>query len=729
MLQISKNFLAALADLYTASGVSFDASPTDVRRGYRQACRRIASDYVHETRTTEDESDEAFLALEIAYEGLKCKEIRCLYDDLISLRKEKAGKAKLQAQESDGDEHDHFVAEQVKQEGEAQQPESPNLKQIYGPGHILLERVQQGEGSSPAALDQRPDCTGDDAINTRFQSASTGVAPATCTAMTKKEDQPCSKLEENEIRDPSPPFRFPVTPTKTASTISSSKIDDVFETPVSLNTATDLLPTTARTPVKRQDSHGPLDSLTDKHSSIPDATSSQVGRGGERDQHPGTTSQAAIPSKAKVPSPKSPAIGANGATPEVTSCEQYSVSLSTPSHVTFVSEFPDNLDNSAMSTPPSPLPEPEHKETKPPGATMLKQEDQAVTWSSLHCSTRFTFTHPIPLPDTPLEEQATPPSPLPEPEHKETKPLGATMLKQQDQAITRSPPHRSVPVDLHYPVTPPDTPPEKQGTQTSAQARTACQLAPSPDDPWTPSPTPSKALPAGYSETHTTPTNSNKSLAECIELIRGTIPRHLLTDRRKTGNYLVDLMVPRRKPNVGFIYICSAGLTCLPRESSNDTMPVRVVGRKYKGRVHPTNLKGVLHEDQVHDLDTAGTPRCQSIEIKIGRSVNVLRRLSNLVAQCGHDSVSFVTFSSFENFTTPSIADQIPCEDVARVERLLHLRFDNTRVDGKQCQCKTSHREWFDIATGEAAAQELEAAIRDYIEIVYLTRSPPEEWP
>lgn len=132
---------------------------------------------------------------------------------------------------------------------------------------------------------------------------------------------------------------------------------------------------------------------------------------------------------------------------------------------------------------------------------------------------------------------------------------------------------------------------------------------------------------------------------------------------------------------------------------------------------------------------TSTTPG--SIRLKIGRTSNVHRRLTEWTRQCSHD-LTLIRYYPY----TPSSASSSPARTPAsrqragsnadpaasllpgrkvphvhRVERLIHLELTDLRVrDLGQCgECGKEHREWFEVEAAKEALRRVDECVRRWV--------------
>lgn len=119
-----------------------------------------------------------------------------------------------------------------------------------------------------------------------------------------------------------------------------------------------------------------------------------------------------------------------------------------------------------------------------------------------------------------------------------------------------------------------------------------------------------------------------------------------------------------------------------------------------------------------------------TLRLKIGRTSNVHRRLTEWTRQCSHD----LTLIRYYPYTPSSSVNSSPARSpsrapanslvpgrkvphVHRVERLIHLELASLRIrDLGQCsECGKEHREWFEVEAQKEALRKVDECIRRWI--------------
>lgn len=128
--------------------------------------------------------------------------------------------------------------------------------------------------------------------------------------------------------------------------------------------------------------------------------------------------------------------------------------------------------------------------------------------------------------------------------------------------------------------------------------------------------------------------------------------------------------------------------------------------------------------DAIQTARGFSTPADQSagstIRLKIGRTSNVNRRLTEWSRQCSHD-LTLIRYYPY----SPGRPEGLPPADfqegkvphVHRVERLTHLELGDLRLRdlGKCEECGKEHREWFEVPADKAELTRVDECIRRWV--------------
>jgi hypothetical protein len=110
---------------------------------------------------------------------------------------------------------------------------------------------------------------------------------------------------------------------------------------------------------------------------------------------------------------------------------------------------------------------------------------------------------------------------------------------------------------------------------------------------------------------------------------------------------------------------------------------------------------------------------------KIGRAVNVQRRLHQWTAQCGYN-LALIRYYPHTSASSPGVGKEVArtVPNVNRVERLIHLELGATpgARPKKQCEvCGKTHQEWFEVEASKEGILAVDEVIKRWI--AYAERS------
>ncbi|CCX09276.1 Similar to Meiotically up-regulated gene 113 protein; acc. no. Q10180 [Pyronema omphalodes CBS 100304] len=210
------------------------------------------------------------------------------------------------------------------------------------------------------------------------------------------------------------------------------------------------------------------------------------------------------------------------------------------------------------------------------------------------------------------------------------------------------------------------------------------------------------------------PASLNKEQAKLIKLIPRTIhPRGL-------GRLQQELLKPfSPKDEPGYIYMFWLNDSPMSPASS----PANTPGAQSPGNAL---LKAALASAPAA-TPSGSTPK---LLFKIGRAVNVQRRLHQWQSQCGYN-LSLIRYYPHTSASTPGeVARMVP--NVNRVERLIHLELSATPGANPHHKCKScgkTHKEWFEIEASRDGVLGVDAMIKRWIKFAEDTagREQPAE--
>jgi hypothetical protein len=106
----------------------------------------------------------------------------------------------------------------------------------------------------------------------------------------------------------------------------------------------------------------------------------------------------------------------------------------------------------------------------------------------------------------------------------------------------------------------------------------------------------------------------------------------------------------------------------------------------------------------------------RTILLKIGRAINVHRRMNQWQRQCGHE-ITLLRYYPNSNTTqptqesTPKATPLLP-----RVERLIQLELGGMRFKQEKCSaCGREHREWFEVEASRRGVRDVDEVVRRWV--------------
>ncbi|PHH80224.1 hypothetical protein CDD80_2425 [Ophiocordyceps camponoti-rufipedis] len=118
----------------------------------------------------------------------------------------------------------------------------------------------------------------------------------------------------------------------------------------------------------------------------------------------------------------------------------------------------------------------------------------------------------------------------------------------------------------------------------------------------------------------------------------------------------------------------------------------------------------------------AGQGDAGKMLLKIGRAVNVQRRMNQWQGQCGHDIEMLRYYPYLPGASDAPANDKGPMPRMTphcrRVERLIHLELAGRglRANLETCGCGRDHREWFQVEPTRESVRSVDDVIRRWVE-------------
>lgn len=126
---------------------------------------------------------------------------------------------------------------------------------------------------------------------------------------------------------------------------------------------------------------------------------------------------------------------------------------------------------------------------------------------------------------------------------------------------------------------------------------------------------------------------------------------------------------------------------------------------------------GMTGHNPLKELTTA-TGQGKTILLKIGRTSNVHRRMSEWSRQCNYN-LTLIRFYPYvpglsSGTGSPASIRQVACSK--RVERLIHIELADQRVQQGKCMvCQKDHREWFEVDASRKGLRAVDEVIRRWV--------------
>ncbi|EFE34351.1 uncharacterized protein ARB_06751 [Trichophyton benhamiae CBS 112371] len=124
---------------------------------------------------------------------------------------------------------------------------------------------------------------------------------------------------------------------------------------------------------------------------------------------------------------------------------------------------------------------------------------------------------------------------------------------------------------------------------------------------------------------------------------------------------------------------------------------------------------GIAPTSRITRHDSAGRRTAATITLKIGRAVNVCRRLTQ---QCSHNLTLIRYYPYHPSSGDASLHLPQKAPNVHRLERLVHLELADIRVKpGQPCEeCGRKHQEYFEIEASREQLRRVDECVRRWVE-------------
>lgn len=103
----------------------------------------------------------------------------------------------------------------------------------------------------------------------------------------------------------------------------------------------------------------------------------------------------------------------------------------------------------------------------------------------------------------------------------------------------------------------------------------------------------------------------------------------------------------------------------------------------------------------------------RTVLLKIGRAINVHRRMNQWQKQCGHN-ITLLRYYPNDQAAKSSGPDPTPL--LPRVERLIQMELAGSRSKQEKCEsCGREHREWFEVDASRKGIREVDECVRRWV--------------
>lgn len=243
------------------------------------------------------------------------------------------------------------------------------------------------------------------------------------------------------------------------------------------------------------------------------------------------------------------------------------------------------------------------------------------------------------------------------------------------------------------------------------------------------------------------PNNRHSSSSSHTPSLLSWIPKTL--SPQTTSVLLTELAKPiSNADDEGYIYMfwvtpqstAKDAQPPLPRDIASSILPsVPQAHESLRPPAQPRSVSDALRAARdLNALTTNPTSTSPgSIRLKIGRTINVHRRLAEWTRQCSHD-LTLIRYYPYTPSSASSSPARVPASrqrassnaspaaslppgrkvpHVHRVERLIHLELADLRVRdlGRCDECGKEHREWFEVEAAKEALRRVDECVRRWV--------------
>ncbi|EGE04572.1 hypothetical protein TEQG_03443 [Trichophyton equinum CBS 127.97] len=202
------------------------------------------------------------------------------------------------------------------------------------------------------------------------------------------------------------------------------------------------------------------------------------------------------------------------------------------------------------------------------------------------------------------------------------------------------------------------------------------------------------------------------------EYLLSWIPSSLSPDT--TSKLLQRLAEPLSPADeAGYIYIyCVTPRDSQPQADETASLIPSCTDRHEARRRRTSDIMssaGIAPTSRITRHDPAGRRIANTITLKIGRAVNVCRRLTQ---QCSHNLTLIRYYPYHPSSGAASLDLPQKAPNVHRLERLVHLELADIRVKpGQPCEeCGRKHQEYFEVEASKEQLRRVDECVRRWVE-------------
>ncbi|KAK2866811.1 hypothetical protein FQN49_003514 [Arthroderma sp. PD_2] len=177
---------------------------------------------------------------------------------------------------------------------------------------------------------------------------------------------------------------------------------------------------------------------------------------------------------------------------------------------------------------------------------------------------------------------------------------------------------------------------------------------------------------------------------------------------------LAEPLSPAEKAGYIYIYCVTPSDSRPQADETASLIPSSSPNRRDRRTSDVMSSAGIAPTSQIKRLDPNGSHTANTIMLKIGRAVNVCRRLTQ---QCSNN-LTLIRYYPYHPSSGSSSSLPQKCPNVHRLERLVHLELSDIRVKpGKPCEdCGKKHQEYFEIEASREQLRRVDECVKRWVE-------------